>query len=449
MPAKKTTEQFVQDARCVHGDTYDYSMVIYINSATKVQIGCIQHGIFLQTPNDHLGGHGCNKCAKIITANKKRRTNDSFIVMANETHGNKYDYSLVEYCDSLTKVSIKCSKHGVFSQTPARHLSGQGCPKCGREKANDSMRKELSDFINEAISIHGTTYDYSLVEYITTHKPVNIICKIHGNFQQTPHGHLEGRGCPNCGYECVSQKLLSNTGAFIQKAQEKYGNLYDYSFVEYISSHIPVLIVCQKHGLFSQKPITHLQYGCVQCGYDTTSEKLSYTLKEFVAKADIIHHDKYDYSKSIYVGSRSEICIKCPQHGEFWQKPVTHLRGSGCPKCGKSISNVETMWLDTVGVPNDKNHRQVLIRITDAQSKKKRIIVDGFMPETNTIYEFLGDFWHGNPSVFDLNTINAATHTTFGELYENTIERERLIKQAGYNVVSIWENEWHRIKNAM
>lgn len=133
----KTKEQFVLDANGVHSNAYDYSMVEYINSKTKIKIICHIHGMFEQIPNDHLSGHGCRKCSDNRCVERLIYNTDLFVSKANIKHNNFYDYSLVEYTSNKEKVKIICPIHGVFEQAPCNHLNGQGCPDCGGAKKYD------------------------------------------------------------------------------------------------------------------------------------------------------------------------------------------------------------------------------------------------------------------------------------------------------------------------
>lgn len=120
-------------------------------------------------------------------------------------HGNKYDYSLVNYIGAEDKVRIVCPLHGEFSQTPNSHMHRNGCMECGREKSNDAKRFSLDFFINRANEKHGYKYDYSLVEYVESVKKVIIICPLHGEFKQVANSHLQGCGCPKCGFEHMGE----------------------------------------------------------------------------------------------------------------------------------------------------------------------------------------------------------------------------------------------------
>lgn len=127
---KLTTADFIRKAIAIHGNKYDYSKVEYVNPQSKVCITCPKHGEFEQTPINHLFGKGCPKCSKEKMNSRKTLTKEWFVGKAIEVHGDKYDYSKVEYKNNRTKVSIICPEHGEFCQVPSSHLSGHGCPKC-------------------------------------------------------------------------------------------------------------------------------------------------------------------------------------------------------------------------------------------------------------------------------------------------------------------------------
>ena len=199
MPPRLTTQEFIDRARTIHGDKYGYAFSVYLGNRIKVMIHCREHGLFEQSPNSHISGHGCHDCADT------KHTNESFIKKAREVHGNRYDYSLVKYNGNNSKVIIICQEHNVFEQTPHNHLTGQNCPVCTTKKRTNES------FIEKAREIHGNRYDYPLVEYTGAHSKVTIICHEHGNFQQTPNSHLNGRGCPccmSCGFDRTKDGFL-------------------------------------------------------------------------------------------------------------------------------------------------------------------------------------------------------------------------------------------------
>ena len=216
----KAKNEFQEKANKLHNFKYDYSKVEYVNSRTKVCIICPEHGEFWQTPNSHLNGQGCPKCGVIEVHNKQRKSNEQFVKDARNIHGDKYDYSKVNYKDRKSTITIICPIHGDFEQTPSKHLQGHGCPKCG-----GSLKLNTLEFIEKAIKIHGEKYDYSKVEYINATIPVTIICPIHGEFLQSPHSHLSGSGCAKCnqskGESFIKNYLYEKGIKFIEQYQIK------------------------------------------------------------------------------------------------------------------------------------------------------------------------------------------------------------------------------------
>ena len=189
-----TTEEFIERAKKVHGDKYDYSKSEYVNNHTKVCITCPEHGEFWQTPENHLDGQGCPKCG----IKKRTLTTEEFINKARKIHGNKYNYSKVKYKNAKEKVCIICPEHGEFWQVPSYHLSGNGCPECGKINCRKKTQLSQDEVIKHFEMIHNKRYDYSKVCYEGKHTKVCIICPEHGEFWQTPHNHLKGNGCPKC-----------------------------------------------------------------------------------------------------------------------------------------------------------------------------------------------------------------------------------------------------------
>ncbi len=124
---------------------------------------------------------------------------------------------------------------------------------------------------------------------------------------------------------------------FIENASNVHNHKYDYSEVSYVNNKTLVSIICKEHGEFKQRPDRHLQgQGCPVCRYMKSALSNKKTLEEFIEEAKLVHGNKYDYSKSIYVNYHTKIYIICPKHGGFWQTPAKHLAGQGCPVCDES-----------------------------------------------------------------------------------------------------------------
>ena len=249
--------------------------------------------------------------------NNKKKTKEQFIEEAYKVHGNKYDYSKVEYINSKTKVCIICPIHGEFLKTPNKHLLGQGCPFCSGKK-----KKTKEEFIKEARKVHGDKYDYSKVEYINSDTKIIITCHIHGDFEQVPYSHLQGKGCKYC-----NGGISDTKESFIEKARLIHGNKYDYSKVEYINSKTKVCIICPIHGEILQTPNEHLQgYGCLYCNESHLERNVCLILEE--NNIQIERQKKFEWlgkqSLDFYL-PQYNIGIECQGIQHF--KPIEHFGG--------------------------------------------------------------------------------------------------------------------------
>lgn len=219
MSKKVTTESFIQKAKEIHGDKYDYSQVIYTKAKDKVSIICPIHGIFLKTPDAHIQKkQGCPHCTKI---NKKKEVfnTESFINKANQIHNFKYNYDKVTYTGTFNKVCIICPEHGEFWQTPAQHLQGSGCSKCVKKNIPTT-----EEWITQANEIHYNKYDYSKTKYVNCETKVCIICPIHGEFWQRPTDHIyKHAGCPKCS-QSHGEKEIEN---LLRNKNIKYINQFE------------------------------------------------------------------------------------------------------------------------------------------------------------------------------------------------------------------------------
>ena len=439
---KTSIHEFIEKSILIHGEKYDYSKVDYKNSITKVIIICKTHGEFEQRAQCHLRGAGCGKCAGTAKSNTK-----DFIENAKLIHGDKYDYSKVDYKNNKTNVIIICKKHGDFSQRPHNHLINQGCNKCGNILGGLKNKSNTDEFIKKSILVHGDKYDYSKSNYINSTEKVIIICKKHEEFLQIPSDHYNGHGCQKCYYETIKQRFLQTKEEFIEKSILVHGDKYDYSKVDYINSTAKVIIICKEHGEFLQIPSDHYNSGCgcQKCG---GCSKL--TTPEFIKRSIKLHGDKYNYSKVNYINNNTKVLIVCKKHGDFYQNPKNHyMSGSGCPKCCNILySKMQILWLNFLSIYHNI-HIQHVLNDGEFLIPTTKYKADGYCEETNTIYEFHGDFWHGNPEIYKQDEINKKTNCSFKELYEKTIIKEEKIKELGYNLVIIWENKWKKINNAV
>lgn len=357
-----TTEKFIEKAIIKHGDTYDYSKVEYKSCKDKIIIICETHGDFTQTPDSHIQGSGCRRCGIIRATTKTKKEQERYIKEAIEKHGDTYDYSSLIYDGHSNYVNIICRIHGPFSQKAGNHLRGDGCIRCAgvykyttaewvdlakQKHGNDRFdyskvvyilsgveviigckacnrdfkqtpishmystigcdwcRKKhwytTEEWIEEAKKIHGDIYDYSKVTYTTALDQVIIICKIHGEFNQTPSSHLSsGCGCSKC-----SKVYSPNTNEWIERARIIHGEVYDYSKSIYTKSIDPIIIICKKHGEWLCSPHNHIHSsqptGCPSCVHKGESKLFGYLVKI----VETIREEN-----TICIGRRFDFCIE-------------------------------------------------------------------------------------------------------------------------------------------
>lgn len=241
------TNKVINQFKVVHS-TYDYSKVVYNGDNVKVIITCPEHGDFEQTPSNHKRGQRCPKC------NGRNLSEYETIGQFKIIHNNRYDYSKTKIINSRTKVTITCSEHGDFEQTPNNHKRGQGCKKC---YGNDisTPTKVLFQFK----TTHGSKYDYTKIKYVNAHTKVTITCPEHGNFEQTPNNHKNGNGCPFCnesnGETKVRVFLEENNIKYV--TQHKFKDCKNKSYLPF-DFYLPDLNICiEYNGLQHYKPIEY------------------------------------------------------------------------------------------------------------------------------------------------------------------------------------------------
>lgn len=259
------------------------------------------------------------RCLKCTSCSDRDKSTEKFIEKAQAIHGNKYVYDMTLYKNSKQHVVITCRIHGDYRQTPNMHLSGNGCPDCGIESAKEKLRKLPSDFLKEAISLHGNNYIYDKTDYINCNTPVTITCRIHGDFMQVPSDHLSGCGCPSCALENNSLNRRLTTEEFIQRAICKHNDTYQYDCSKYITAEHKVDIRCKSHGVFHQKPHDHINgAGCPYC-INKTEGKLYKWLQEQFPGVEIITQYRPDFIRGrrydFYIPSLNLIIeVDGPQH---------------------------------------------------------------------------------------------------------------------------------------
>ncbi len=352
---------------------------------------------------------------------RRATTQDKFIYDSAHVHNNKYDYSLVSYTTTHSKVKIICPMHGVFEQAPVVHKRGQGCPHCAvRRKPNT-----LQDFVSDSNRVHNNKYDYSLVSYTNTHSKVKIICPMHGVFEQTPSQHKDAKhGCPKCAYN------VTRTNTNLNRFGVKYPQLHP--SIKYKSIKTMIKRYGVEHALQSDIiKENRRQSNILKYGVPNNNQQHMTDILSLVQDSDWLF-DQYVTQNKNTLQLAQELNITSSTVLRYLHSHEIKIRQY-------TYSYKSIQWLDSI-MEREGIFIQHAGNIGEYQIPDTRYKADGYCKETNTVYEFHGDYWHGNPDVYDFDVINESTNCTMGELYQRTIEREQIIKELGYNLVSIWEN---------
>ena len=201
------------------------------------------------------------------------------------------------------------------------------------------------EYIERARSVHGDKYSYELTDYVDRNTFITITCPVHGPIKVHPYTHIRLKtGCSLCALDKTKKTCTLTQEQFIERAKEYIGSHYDYSRVEYVNAHTPVVIGCPIHGWFTKYPMEIQQgkKGCPKCGLEKKNNKRRTGLEKFIERSNMIHSYKYNYDKVVYINQHKHVTITCPVHGDFQQTPMQHLRGNGCAKCFNPYTNGRT-----------------------------------------------------------------------------------------------------------
>ena len=354
---KNTKEKFVRQAIKVHGNTYNYTKVVFTRMSDNVLISCNSCGLeFEQKANNHVQGSGCPECGKAKCGSTPRLTLSTFIERSKKVHLDAYDYSDAIYTNIYTPVNIKCNTcNTMFKQSPEVHLKSKKCPVCqGRRKTTNSFIKELE-------VIHKNRYSYSKVKYTGSKNKVTLSCKVHGEFHSLAGDLLKGTGCPKC---ADSSRVLPQTRSeFIGKAIAVHSNKYDYNYVIYKNSNTKVDIYCKEcNHIFKQSPGHHINgRGCPSCaksGFNPNKPAILYYLRinedvykigitnntveerytsGDLAKITIVNIVNYTHGADAY---KTEQCI-LKKYKEYKYKGTPLLRSGNTELFCKDILNLD------------------------------------------------------------------------------------------------------------
>lgn len=202
MSIKITTEVWLESLPPQNHEMYDYSKVVYTKSKDKVTLICkVCSTEFQQSAGSHASGCGCPACARARSGGTQRLTQEQFIQKSKDVHGERYDYSSVEYKNSTTKVDIVCRRagHGIFSISSPMHIHQRsGCPFCAQEVRTVKQTKTQEKFLEQCYAQKADKTTFENVEYVSDKGKVSFTCTEHGPFEMSPTNFLQGQRCPSC-----------------------------------------------------------------------------------------------------------------------------------------------------------------------------------------------------------------------------------------------------------
>lgn len=303
----------------------------------------------------------------------------------------------------------------------------------------------IDDFLTFSKNRHGNRYDYSKSVYVDAGTKLIIICKKHGEWLARPGGKRGHAICPKCKGENHRLKLTQRE--FL--AQVKAANPdrpWDYSKAIYEKATSNVEVICKEHGPFTvwAWSLVRGKKGCAECTRKAYTKRFSSTTDDFIAKARTKHTVEYDYSKTVYVRSTLPVTITCPKHGDFTQTPNAHLSGRGCNVCScNRFSKIAVKWVEEEAKRRRFKNVQHAMNGGEFWVPEINGRVDGYHARSKTVFEFHGDAYHGNPERFSPRSRpHPFNNMTAKQLYKGTMKREQKLRDAGYNVISIWEKDY-------
>jgi very-short-patch-repair endonuclease len=279
---RSNTEEFINSANEIHNNIYNYDEVNYEGAGKKVKIKCSIHGLFEQTPREHLQGSDCYKCGIIKRSLSKKMSLNEFKKQCNKKYNNRFNYDDIVFNLLTDKINLICPDHGPFQTRASTHMHrGSGCYKCGMKNASLLRKTPLHEFKEHCSKKYNNRFNYDNVVFDYTKDKINLICPDHGPFQTIVSTHMHrGSGCNKCAFFSTSVRCKKTQEEVIEGFRNIHGNTFSYSKVEYKDTHSPVIIICLHHGEFKISPCHHLRgTGCSNCK-NKTEGKLKIFLEE-------------------------------------------------------------------------------------------------------------------------------------------------------------------------
>jgi hypothetical protein len=312
-------------------------------------------------------------------------------------------------------------------------------------------RRNLSEFQRLSAKKFGAgVFKLDEFNYIDMKTKGVIVCPVGHRYAVSPAAHLRGDGgCKECKNAKVGKRFSDTPEEWRRKSREKHGEAYGYEKSDYRGQREKVIITCRSCNTdFEQNPTSHVQgCGCPRCGIEKSRNAKFLTdaeIREMVEACSALHAIHYAYVSSFLDDGRVFINLECPKHGPFSQRLDHHRKGHGCVHCCSSVSRSEEEWIAYLGRAYGGH-----LFLRQYKVPSTSYVADAYCEELNRMFEYDGDFWHGNPSIYNSSAVNPRTGTTFGDLYERTLQKRAVYEKLGYNLTTIWGADWERAKLAI
>lgn len=364
------------------------------------------------------------------------------------------------YTSHRNKLTFICAVGHEWIGIPVNIIRGASCPVCDKTNRSIKQTNTHERFLQQlhTRNINNPTSPVYVAvgqQYLGMCVKLSFECNHRHTWLAKPNNVLTNNsGCPTCRKLKAGARLTTTQSEFLEQLQNR--NIqYPYKLIFLLTGEIyksrkeKLSFRCNKNHVWSTSPDAILSgSGCPICGTQLTAQKRAITHEEFLnrlANRNLEYNDKpaYLYKDQKYTNNKIKLKFTCDK-GHVWTSlPDNTIRGSGCPICArKTFSQVAINWINSVELKDNIKIQTALSECKEYRIPGTKFKVDGFCKETNTVYEFYGDYWHGNPKIYNPLDTNKVNYKPFGVLYTNTIQRETKIRKLGYNIVTMWESDY-------
>jgi len=309
-----------------------------------------------------------------------------------------------------------------------------------------SVEERKQYFIAKVNSLHPNCYDFSKVNYVNKDTRVELVCRKCGDtclvLPSLFNQKNDKVGCQKCNIKKRASKRRLSKSVIQSRLNQNWTVL---NWDNHASMESYLSVQCKICNIVHSCMVNNLVrgLGCYNCYNKRRGDSLRLAQDVVIEKFVQIWGSEYDYSMVKYVSMWTKVEIKCKLHGCFHVAPHDHIDRIGCKQCSKKMcSKMQIDWIKFMEVRYSTEIQHAFCETGEYKIPSTRYKADGYSEKLHTIFEFHGDFYHGNPKFYNRNDVNTVCKKTFGELYRKTCEKQQKIVDLGYNLVTIWEYQW-------